>query len=308
MSKKKFQKPFIKWVGGKTQMIEKIMEKFPREMENYHELFLGGGSVLLALLTLKKNDKIKIKKKIYAYDFNPFLINTFDQIKNNHEKVFRDICSLIKEFGEISINTLGQRGKPKNINESTYKNSRENYYYWIRDKYNACEKNDTMAAAYFIFLNKTGFRGMYREGKKGGFNIPYGLKDTKKIPKIVDENILKNVSLLIQEVEFIHADFEVSIKKIKGGDFVYLDPPYAPEKKNSFVGYTESGFNLEKHQKLFSEIKKFNEKNTKFLMSNANVELVFENFENYNREEIIARRAINSKNPGKKAKELFIYN
>ena len=248
---KKIQKPFIKWVGGKTQMIDKIVEKIPSEMENYHELFLGGGSVLLAVLSLQRENKITIKNKVFAYDFNPALINTFRQIKINYKNVIRDILPLINEFGGIAVNTFGKRGKPENINEETYKNSREHYYYWIRDKYNACKKNDTMAAAYFIFLNKTGFRGMYREGKDG-FNIPYGLKDTKKIPRIIDNEVLKNVSSLIQNVEFIHADFEVSIKKIKSGDFVYLDPPYAPEKKNSFVGYTESGFNLEKHQKLFS--------------------------------------------------------
>jgi DNA adenine methylase len=304
---KKIQKPFIKWVGGKTQMIDKIVKKIPPEMENYHELFLGGGSVLLAILGLQRESKITIKNKIFAYDFNLALINTFRQIKINYKNVIGDILQLINEFGGIAVNTFGQRGKPENINEETYKNSREHYYYWIRDKYNACEKNDTMAAAYFIFLNKTGFRGMYREGKRG-FNIPYGLKDTKKIPGIIDNEVLKNVSSLIQNVEFIHADFEDSIKKIKGGDFVYLDPPYAPEKKNSFVGYTEAGFNLEKHQKLFSEIKAFNEKNIRFLMSNANVDFVVEHFENYNREEILARRAINSKNPGKKAVELFINN
>ena len=307
MSKKKFQKPFIKWVGGKTQMIEKIVEKIPCEIENYHEVFLGGGSVLLALLTLKKNGEIKIKNKIYAYDFNPSLINTFNQIKKNYEKVVNDISPIIEEFSKIPLNTQGQKGKPQEINSTTYKNSREHYYYWIRDKYNACEKNDTMAAAYFIFLNKTGFRGMYREGKNG-FNIPYGLKDKKNVPKIIDENILKKVSVLIQEVEFIHADFEVSIKNIKEGDFVYFDPPYAPEKKDSFVDYTEQGFNLEKHKKLFSEIKKLNERNISFLMSNANVEFVVENFADFHREEFLARRAINSKNPGKKAKELFIYN
>lgn len=304
---KKIQKPFIKWVGGKTQMIDKIVEKIPSEMENYHELFLGGGSVLLAVLSLQRENKITIKNKVFAYDFNPALINTFRQIKINYKNVIRDILPLINEFGGIAVNTFGKRGKPENINEETYKNSREHYYYWIRDKYNACEKNNSMAAAYFIFLNKTGFRGMYREGKDG-FNIPYGLKDTKKIPRIIDNEVLKNVSSLIQNVEFIHADFEVSIKKIKSGDFVYLDPPYAPEKKNSFVGYTEAGFNLEKHQKLFSEIKAFDEKNIRFLMSNANVDFVVEHFENYNREEILARRAINSKNPGKKAAELFINN
>jgi DNA adenine methylase len=301
----KIQKPFLKWVGGKNQLINDIISKIPSEMNNYHELFLGGGSVLLAILSLKKQEKIKIKNKIYAYDFNESLINTFNQIKNNKNDVIIELNKLKNEFTKIEKNTEGQRGKPSDINKNTYKNTREHYYYWIRDLYNTSSKNTVLSSAYFIFLNKTGFKGMYREGKKG-FNIPYGQKDKKSIPSIFSEDDLKNISDLIKDVEFKYMSFKESIKNVKTGDFVYLDPPYAPENSNSFVNYVVDGFSLETHKLLFDEIKKIDK--IKFIMSNANVELVTDNFKDYNCQEIMARRAINSKKPDSKTTEVIIYN
>ena len=307
-TKIKLRKPFLKWVGGKTQIIDKIMNKLPCKMENYHELFLGGGSVLLAVLTLQKHTKISIKNKVYAYDLNLGLINTFKQIQYNYKRVITEINILIKEFKSIKINTVGQRGAPKNIDESNYKTTREHYYYWIRSKFNACDKTTLESAVYFIFLNKTSFRGMYREGKNGIYNIPYGLKDKKSIPAIIHESEIEKISILIQNVEFIHSDFSDSIKNVGNGDYVYLDPPYAPENSKSFVGYTKNGFNGNIHKKLFDEILKLDKKNIKFSMSNAKVDLVMNYFKNFKCDDIIARRAINSKNPGSTAKEVLVSN
>ena len=111
---------------------------------------------------------------------------------------------------------------------------------------------------------------------------------------------------MIKNVEFKHSSFSDSIKNIKEGDFVYLDPPYAPEHSKSFVGYVANGFNLDTHNLLFSEIKKLGK--IKFVMSNAKVQLVTDNFKEYNCDDIIARRAINSKNPGSTTTEVIIYN
>ena len=156
-----------------------------------------------------------------------------------------------------------------------------------------------------MFLNKTCFRGMYREGPNG-YNVPYG--HYKKTPTIISEVDLNYMSDLIKDVEFIHSDFCHSIENIKAGDFAYLDPPYAPENETSFVGYTKDGFSLETHKKLFSEIQKLNKKNIKFVMSNAKVDLVMDSFGGYKYEDIIARRAINSKKPGSTTMEVIIYN
>jgi DNA adenine methylase len=299
MTESKIQKPFLKWVGGKTQIINTIISKIPREINNYHELFLGGGSVLLALLSLQKQNKITIKSKIYAYDINKSLINVYKHIQTNKDELYEYIKQYIEEYDSITGNIINR--KPKSMEEA--KTSKESYYYWVRFLYNNIDKNTIECSALFMFINKTCFRGMYREGPNG-FNIPYG--HYKKTPKIITKLDLNYISDLIKEVEFIHSDFSVSMENIKEGDFVYLDPPYAPETANSFVGYVANGFNLESHNKLFSEIKKRN--NIKFVMSNAKVDLVIDSFKEYKCQDIIARRAINSKNPGSTTTEVIIYN
>ena len=296
-----FQKPFIKWVGGKTQIIHTITDKFPNSIFNYHEIFLGGGSVLFALLTLHKNNKIEIKNKIYAYDINKTLINMFKHVQKNKAQLFEFITKYIKEYD--SINGIEIIIKPKTIEQA--KTSKESYYYWIRNIFNNIDKDTVESSAIFMFLNKTCFRGIYREGPNG-FNVPYG--HYKKTPTIITKQELNKVSELIQNVEFIHSDFKNSIKNIKEGDFVYLDPPYAHENKNSFVCYVKDVFDINMHKSLFDEILKFDERKIKFLMSNAKVDFVLKKFKEYTCDEIVARRAINSKNHESTTIEVLIYN
>lgn len=286
----KIQKPFLKWVGGKTQIIDKIISNIPKEINNYHEIFLGGGSVLLAVLSLQKNKNISIKNKIYAYDINESLINLYKDVQNNYEELHKHLQKYYNDYSNV-----------ENKKECT----REKYYYIMRKIFNSMENKKIEKSALFIFLNKTCFRGMYREGPNG-FNIPYG--HYKTIPKIISLTELKNISELINNVIFIHSSFEVSLKNVIENDFVYLDPPYAPENEKSFVGYTKNGFNLSHHILLFEEILKIDKNDNKFLLSNSNVDLVTKFFKDYNCENIIARRAINSKNPGSTAKEVLISN
>lgn len=338
---KNIQKPFLKWVGGKTQIIDKIISKIPAQMNNYHELFLGGGSVLLAILSLQKQNKILIKNRVFAYDININLINVYKNIQNNKEELldfikyyFKEYESIKKfkifqsdEFTRLEKKIKKQKEKitekereiyeklkktkreleskfrnPKNIKEA--KSSKESYYYWIRNRYNTIDKNTVECSALFIVINKLCFRGMYREGSDGRYNIGYG--NYKKTPTAISKTDIDTISELIKDVEFKHCSFTESIKNVKDGDFVYLDPPYAPENKDSFVDYVAGGFNLEKHKLLFSEIKKM--KNIKFVMSNAKASLVTDNFKEYNCDDIIVRRAINSKEPGSTTTEVIIYN
>ena len=300
-NKIKIIKPFIKWVGGKTQLINTIIQKIPNEMKNYHELFLGGGSVLLAVLSLQKHNKIRIKNKIYAYDINKLLIHLYKNIQNNKEELFEFISKYINEYGSIEGNIINR--KPLTIEDG--KTSKESYYYWIRNIFNSIDKNTIECSALFMVLNKICFRGMYREGPNG-FNIPYG--HYKRTPHIISKIELDVISDLIKDVEFIHSDFSLSFGNIKCGDFVYLDPPYVPENCTSFVGYTKDGFNLEKHQLLFKLTDELNKKDIKFMLSNAKVDLVMDYFKDYNCEEIVARRAIHSKNPGTTTMEVLISN
>ena len=303
------QKPFLKWVGGKHKLLTHIINKIPKQINSYHDIFMGGGSVLLALLTLEKNNKISINGTINAYDLNERLINTFKQVKNNHQLLILLTKNLIQQYENIKINSHKQKGAPK-VDNDNYNETREHFYYWICHKFNTTEYNTTLNAAYFIFLNKIGFRGMFRENKDGDYNIPFGLKDRKTLnfPNVILEDEITIISQLIQKVQFHHLDFENSIKKVKKGDFVYLDPPYVPEDKKSFVGYNACGFDLDTHNKLFGLVRKFNSQKVKFIMSNSNTDLVNNTFVDYNKEIITARRAINSKNPADKTKEVVIFN
>lgn len=298
----KIQKPFLKWVGGKTQLLDNVLSKIPKKFNNYRELFLGGGSVLLAVLSLQKQGKIDIQGKIYAYDINETLIHVYKHVQNNKDALFGHIERYINEYDSLDGTDINR--KPASIDEA--KTSKESYYYWIRDKYNNIDdKSSVERSALFMIINKLCFRGMYREGPKG-YNVPYG--HYKTTPTIITREDLDIVSELIQDVVFECCGFETSIKKSVKGDFVYLDPPYAPENAKSFVGYVADGFDLNAHNNLFDGVKSLKKKKIHFAMSNAKVDLVMDNFKDYKFEDIVARRAINSKDPGAVTTEVIVYN
>ena len=293
------QKPFLKWVGGKTQLLSNIINLIPNDMLNYHEPFLGGGSVLLAVLMLNKNKKINIRNKVYAYDINQGLINLYRQIQSNPNQLFEKINNYMDEYKKINQNIINRN--PESLDEA--KTSQESYYYWLRKLFNQNSKDSIDSAALFIIINKLCFRGMYREGPNG-YNVPFG--HYKKVPTIISKDEIIQISELIKDVNFICTDFETSLHNISEDDFIYVDPPYAPENSKSFVGYNVEGFTINKHNKLFEILKSFN--NSKFMMSNSNVDFVLEKFNNYNITTVSARRAINSKNPGSTTTEVLICN
>ena len=298
-------KPILKWVGGKTQIIDKLITNFPVEINNYREAFLGGGSVLLTLLSYVKSGIIKIQGNIYAYDLNEPLIYIYKNIQTHHNELYDILQTIIKDFNECGNGEINRT--PANIIEA--KIAKENYYYWIRSEYNKLclnDKKSILGSAMFIFLNKTCFRGVFRIGPKG-FNVPYGHYNN---PEIINKEHLEEINNLIQNVVFECCDFNTSLTNVESNDFVYLDPPYAPEKDTSFVGYTENGFNIENHNNLFKLIHVLTDTNKKIMLSNADVSLVRENFTNekYSTLSILCKRSINSKNPEAKAKEVIITN
>ena len=298
-------KPILKWVGGKTQILDKLIIEFPTNINNYREIFLGGGSVLLTFLSYVKNGIIKIHGNIYAYDLNECLIYVYKNIQSYHNDLYNELKLLINEFNSCGNGEINRR--PKNIDEA--KLAKENYYYWIRSEYNKLSSNDkktTFGSAMFIFLNKTSFRGIFRVGPNG-YNVPYG---HYKNPEIINKEHLDEIHELIQNVVFECCDFNISLNAVEPNDYVYLDPPYAPEKYTSFVGYTENRFNIDNHNNLFKLIHKLSETNKKIMLSNSDVSLVRDNFtsEKYNILSILCKRAINSKNPEAKAKEVIIKN
>ena len=289
-------KPILKWVGGKTQIIDDVLKLFPKQIENYHEPFVGGGSVLFACLSRGH----KISNEIYASDINPTLIGLYKNIQLQPDVFITEMHKIINEFNECIGDEVNR--KPSSIEEA--KTSRESYYYWSRSQFNAIPKEQRMsmkASCLFLFLNKTCFRGLYREGPNG-FNVPYG---NYKNPGIIDDAHIHEVSKLIKNVIFTTEPFKTSMARVKENDFIYLDPPYAPINNTSFVKYNAGGFELEDHKNLF---KLCSELKCNMLMSNANVELVRNAFpdSHYNTKIISCKRAIHSTKPNSKVEEVLI--
>lgn len=298
------QKPMLKWVGGKTQILDKLLAEFPTDMNNYREIFLGGGSVLLGLLTYVRLGIIRLRGCVYAYDLNEPLISMYKNIQSNHNELYSHLSSIIAEYNSCDDYALNRN--PKNAEEARTK--KENYYYWTRNRYNQLSpdgKNSAIGSAILIFLNKTCFRGVFRIGPRG-FNVPYGNYTN---PKIIDKKHLDEIHELIQGVVFKCSDFSVSLGEVESDDYVYLDPPYAPESENSFVGYTKCGFGIDSHAALFEQVHKLAASN-KIMMSNADVPLVRDKFadERYTLLPVLCKRSINAKNPESKSKEVIIKN
>jgi DNA adenine methylase len=291
-------KPIIKWVGGKTQLMDTILPLFPREMNHYHEPFVGGGSVLLGLLRKVRNREITIRGTIHAYDSNPHLIGMYQIIQTKPYEMLHFILDIKTEFESILV----EKGNQSPSTKEEALQSKESYYYWIRKRFNSIKPDTCESAALFIFLNKTCFRGIYRVGPNG-FNVPYG---HNKHPEIINEEHLREFQEFILPVRFHLMSFRDSLALVQKGDFVYLDPPYAPETETSFVAYTEHGFVQKDHLDLFEQCK---ELPCSWLMSNACtpfVQVAFPEEEDYTIHIVEARRAIHSKNPGHKTREMLI--
>ena len=306
-------KPLLKWVGGKMQIIDDIMCGFPKEIKDYHEPFIGGGSVLVSFLTKVRDGAIKLSGKVYASDLNANLISFYKNIQSCPEECIVELRKLCSEYGAAIGDGGGAVNRDaKNIEEAS--TSKESYYYWTRARFNALTAEERVlpkAAAMLLFLNKTCFRGLYREGPNG-FNVPFG---NNKNVTIIDEKNIRFISGLIKDVIFTHCSFEknaalASAGTRGAGDFIYFDPPYAPETDTSFVGYNKDGFGIESHRALFRICGEMTKKGVSILMSNADVKLVKDAFPSpvYATRVISCRRAIHSKEPDSRTNEVLITN
>lgn len=290
-------KPLLKWVGGKTQILSNIVARFPAQMHSYREIFVGGGSVLLALLLHVRAGLTKVHGSIHAYDANEPLIGFYQNVQRDPEGLFQAIQHLVSGFDAArAANDDDDKGGSA-------------YYYEMRTAYNAlddAERLTLQGSAMLLFLNKTCFRGLFRMGPRG-FNVPYGHYAR---PSIVDREALFTVHELVQPVVFECADFTDSIACVESGDFVYLDPPYPPpDGAKGFTNYTARGFSEEQHLQLFQCVQNM-AAHAHVLMSNADVQLVRDHFGNseFTITPIVCRRAINSKNPEQTAREVLIDN
>ncbi|MBX4189605.1 Dam family site-specific DNA-(adenine-N6)-methyltransferase [Candidatus Parcubacteria bacterium] len=280
-------KPFLKWVGGKTQIIGEIEKHLPVKFNRYFEPFLGGGAVFFRLIP---KDKIA-----FLSDINSNLVGAYLDIRDR-------IYEVMHYLDRVSGNFV-------NIEDT---NSREQYFYLVRQQYNSLvdsQENSSLKTALLIFLNKTCFNGVYRENSEGHFNVPFG--KAKNSNSITRSNILI-VSRDLQKKQILHMGFEEVLEKAEKDDFIYLDPPYAPIKKNSaFTKYHSSDFSEEDHRKLATTFDKLAKKGCFVMMSNSDVPLIKDLYKKYERYTVAidANRNINCKgNLRKPVRELLIKN
>lgn len=288
-------KPFIKWVGGKSQLLEEIRKKYPQKIERYCEPFVGGGAVLFDIL-----QKFQ-PKEVLINDINKELINTYYQVKNQCEE-------LIEQLYEIQT-------KYRNFTQE----EKKELFYEKRNRYNELKVNGDDAenlekATLFIFLNKTCFNGLYRVNSKGSFNVPF---NNAKNPLICDAENLRSCSKVLQNVTFRVGDYKECENFIDEKTFVYLDPPYRPLTQTSaFTSYSENQF-LDKEQiELAQFIDNIAKKGSTILASNSDPknsnedDNFFDNlYSNFEIERVSASRMINA-NPEKRGaiNELLITN
>lgn len=290
-------KPFVKWVGGKSQLIDRLEKFLPEPYESvlkkYAEPFVGGGALLFRVLS-KYNFE-----QIYIGDTNAELINAYTVIKNEAENLIEMLMGMQANY--LSMNFDG----------------RKNYYYSARDRFNHTflnKKTSIEKAALFIFLNKTCFNGLFRVNRRGQFNVPMG---DYKNPSICDEKNIRNISCNLKNVTIVCGDYSMSKKFIDRDTFVYLDPPYRPISETSaFTSYNAEVFDDAEQIRLARFFDEINQTGAKIVLSNSdpqniNPDDVFfeELYRAYNIEKVEAKRMINSKSEGRgKIRELIIYN
>jgi len=291
-------KPFLKWAGGKTQLLDEIERRLPREISTgrittYVEPFVGGGAVFFHIA--RNYPKIK---KFYLCDINNNLVNCYKTVQS-------DVCNLIK-----SLKTLEE--KFLSLNE----NDRRDFYLKVRKKFNMQKdkNNSPETSAELIFLNKTCFNGLYRVNSKNEFNVPFG---RYKNPTICDEKNLLAVSEILQKAKISCCDFIESIKYITESTFVYLDPPYRPLNGTaSFTAYSKDSFSEADQIRLAELCKEIKHIGAKFLLSNSDpknensADHFFEdNFRDFSICRVKASRLINCKAIGRgQINELIITN
>ena len=273
-------KPFVKWAGGKRQIIEQLKKYIPEDFDTYYEPFVGGGALLFELSP----------KKVVINDFNKELINVYEVLCD--EKKFKKMCSVLNSYEA---------------------NHSEEFYYEIRNKdrnKNTFNRlSDYTRAARTIYLNKACFNGLYRVNSKNEFNVPFGKKTKVNTYEgsnlITVSNYLSNTDY---QIKILSVDFEKSVKDAKKGDFIYFDPPYDSDT-STFNSYTENGFGKDEQERLAKVYKDLDSRGCYVMLSNHNTTLINELYKDYNIHVIEAKRNINANGKKRgKVEEVIITN
>jgi len=270
-------KPFLKWAGGKTQLLSEIDTRLPAELRNgqidtYVEPFIGGGAAFSHIAQWYEGIK-----HFYLYDINEDLVDCYNAVKGDVEALIEQLRALETEFLKKD------------------ESGRKEFYYQVRTDFNR-----ERCVAKLIFLNKTCFNGLYRVNRKGGFNVPFG---QYKNPTICHEKNLRNVSELLQKAEIICGDFEESASRIDDRTFVYFDPPYRPLSRTaSFTSYAKEDFDEVAQIRLAQFCRKIDGIGARFLLSNSdpknedsNEDFFERQYAGFSIDRVKASRAINCK-------------
>ena len=269
--------PFVKWAGGKRQLLPQIKERMPEKYNSYFEPFVGGGAVIFELLPTNA----------LINDINKALINAYRQICNAPEAFLAAV---------------------KQLDEAMWEDGKK-YYYSLREHYNdklMKAEYDVELAALFVFINKHCFNGLYRVNGKGLFNVPYN--NSRRTT--VDESIIMEVSRYLQGITIMDGDFEEACEGAGQGDFVFIDSPYAPLNPTSFESYTKEGFDIESHRRLSNLFDKLTNRGCYCMLTNHNTELINELYsgKGYRRDVVSVKRMINSDASKRVGEEIIICN
>ena len=276
MSMKKIV-PFLKWAGGKRQLLDRISERMPQKYNNYYEPFIGGGAVLFGLQP----------ERALINDINESLINTYRIIATNPQTLIECVKELDSKIGEDG----------------------KKYYYDLRERYNdklMKKEFDVELASLFIFINKHCFNGLYRVNGKGLFNVPYNNSKRESI----DEESIMAVSDYLKNVTILSGDFEVACQGAGNGDFVFLDSPYAPLNPTSFESYTKEGFDIESHKRLAKVFDELTDRGCYCMLTNHNTDFINSLYGNkgYKIDVVSVKRMINSDASKRTGEEVIICN
>lgn len=269
--------PFIKWAGGKRQLLAQIKERLPESFHRYYEPFVGGGAVVFELLP----------ENAVINDINRALVNAY-----------RQICYSPDEF-------LQETGR---LDDGMWEDGKE-YYYSLRKRYNdklMKEEFDLELAALFVFVNKHCFNGLYRVNGKGQFNVPY---NNSRLAS-VDEESIRAISAYLKKITIMEGDFEQACAEAKKGDFLFLDSPYAPLNPDSFESYTKEGFDVDSHRRLAGLFDELTGRGCYCMLTNHNTDFIHELYGNkgYTIDVVSVKRMINSDASKRVGEEVIIRN
>ncbi|HUU03020.1 MAG TPA: DNA adenine methylase [Myxococcota bacterium] len=265
-------KPFVKWVGGKGQLAGELLKRAPDDFKTYHEPFMGGAALFFALF---RNGRLA-GKRVFLSDVNQELVDTYQAIRDDPEKVIARLLEHQKKFRGFE-----------------HEEQKREYFYSVREK-NPKRLSPPSRAARMIFLNRTGFNGLYRVNSKGKFNVPFG---RYKNPLICDTQNLRAVSKALGKVRLSTDSFDHVLEAAGRGDFVYFDPPYVPVSTTAnFVSYARTGFDHQDQKRLAETMEKLKAKGARVMLSNSDTGAVRKLYsEKFRIERVKASRRINSK-------------